>query len=71
MILVLEPNRWTTKRVGILGDVGQSDIETREDHMLKEFKDFLMKGNIVDLAVAFVMGLAFGARRRTRSSTTS
>jgi large conductance mechanosensitive channel len=29
--------------------------------MLKEFRDFLMKGNIVDLAVAFVMGVAFGA----------
>ncbi len=29
--------------------------------MLKEFKDFLMKGNIVDLAVAFVMGVAFAA----------
>ena len=29
--------------------------------MLKEFKDFLMKGNIVDLAVAFVIGLAFAA----------
>lgn len=29
--------------------------------MIKEFRDFLMKGNIVDLAVAFVMGVAFGA----------
>jgi large conductance mechanosensitive channel len=29
--------------------------------MLKEFRDFLMRGNIVDLAVAFVMGVAFGA----------
>jgi large conductance mechanosensitive channel len=29
--------------------------------VLKEFKDFLMKGNIVELAVAFVMGVAFGA----------
>mgnify|MGYP001314931147 CR=1 FL=1 len=29
--------------------------------MVKEFRDFLMKGNIVDLAVAFVMGVAFGA----------
>ncbi|MFN8222558.1 MAG: large conductance mechanosensitive channel protein MscL [Gaiellales bacterium] len=29
--------------------------------MIKEFKDFLMRGNIVDLAVAFVMGVAFGA----------
>ena len=29
--------------------------------MLKEFKDFLFRGNIVELAVAFVMGLAFAA----------
>ena len=29
--------------------------------MIKEFRDFLLKGNIVDLAVAFVMGVAFGA----------
>ena len=29
--------------------------------MIKEFRDFLMRGNIVDLAVAFVMGVAFGA----------
>lgn len=28
--------------------------------MLKEFKDFAMKGNLVDIAVAFVMGAAFG-----------
>ena len=29
--------------------------------MLKEFKDFLFRGNIIELAVAFVMGLAFAA----------
>ena len=29
--------------------------------MLKEFKDFLFRGSIVELAVAFVMGLAFAA----------
>ena len=29
--------------------------------MLKEFKTFLMKGNLIDLAVAFVLGLAFAA----------
>jgi large conductance mechanosensitive channel len=29
--------------------------------MLGEFKDFLLKGNIVELAVAFVMGVAFAA----------
>lgn len=27
---------------------------------IKEFKDFAMKGNLVDIAVAFVMGAAFG-----------
>ena len=27
--------------------------------MFKEFKDFAMKGNLVDIAVAFVMGAAF------------
>jgi large conductance mechanosensitive channel len=29
--------------------------------MLKEFRDFLLRGNIVELAVAFVLGVAFGA----------
>ena len=29
--------------------------------MLKEFKAFLFKGNVVDLAVAVVIGAAFGA----------
>lgn len=28
--------------------------------MFKEFKEFAMKGNLVDMAVAFVMGGAFG-----------
>ncbi|MEN9448375.1 MAG: large conductance mechanosensitive channel protein MscL [Bacteroidota bacterium] len=28
--------------------------------MLKEFKDFAMKGNVVDLAVAVIIGGAFG-----------
>jgi large conductance mechanosensitive channel len=29
--------------------------------MLKEFRDFLLRGNLVALAVAFVMGVAFAA----------
>ena len=29
--------------------------------MLREFRDFLIKGNLVELAVAIVMGIAFGA----------
>lgn len=28
--------------------------------MLKEFRDFIAKGNVLDLAVAVMMGLAFG-----------
>ena len=29
--------------------------------MLKEFRDFALKGNVVDLAVAVIIGAAFGA----------
>jgi large conductance mechanosensitive channel len=29
--------------------------------MVKEFRDFLLRGNVVDLAVAVVIGAAFGA----------
>jgi large conductance mechanosensitive channel len=28
--------------------------------MLKEFKDFLARGNVIDLAVAVIIGVAFG-----------
>lgn len=28
--------------------------------MIKEFKDFIMKGNVLDLAVAVIIGAAFG-----------
>lgn len=29
--------------------------------MLREFRDFVMKGNVLDLAVGVIMGVAFGA----------
>jgi large conductance mechanosensitive channel len=29
--------------------------------VLKEFRDFVLRGNVVDLAVAVVLGVAFGA----------
>ncbi len=29
--------------------------------MLKGFKEFILRGNVVDLAVAVVIGAAFGA----------
>src|SRR5438552_3164907 len=33
----------------------------REGHMLQGFKQFMLRGNVLDLAVAVVMGAAFGA----------
>ena len=35
--------------------------EKKGQQMLKEFRDFAMKGNVVDLAVAVIIGAAFGA----------
>jgi large conductance mechanosensitive channel len=31
--------------------------------MLKDFKAFVLRGNVVDLAIAVVIGAAFGDRR--------
>jgi large conductance mechanosensitive channel len=31
------------------------------ESVVKEFEDFLMRGNLIELAVAFVMGIAFAA----------
>jgi large conductance mechanosensitive channel len=30
-------------------------------HVIKGFRDFLMRGNVIDLAVAVIIGAAFGA----------
>ncbi len=37
------------------------DAETKGLEMLKEFRDFAMKGNVVDLAVGVIIGAAFGS----------
>src|ERR1700723_1895729 len=37
------------------------ETEEKGQQMLKEFREFAMKGNVVDLAVAVVIGAAFGA----------
>jgi len=37
------------------------EAEEKGLQMLKEFRDFAMKGNVVDLAVAVIIGVAFGA----------
>jgi large conductance mechanosensitive channel len=41
------------------GPVGQ--VEEKGLRMLKEFQEFAMKGNVVDLAVGVIIGAAFGA----------
>lgn len=37
------------------------NVEEKGMGMLKEFREFAMKGNVVDLAVAVIIGAAFGA----------
>jgi large conductance mechanosensitive channel len=43
----------------VAGPVGQ--VEEKGRRMLKEFQEFAMKGNVVDLAVGVIIGAAFGA----------
>jgi large conductance mechanosensitive channel len=50
------------RRSGTFGATSPPNHEEEQmSGLLTEFKDFLMKGNIVELAVAFVMGVAFAA----------
>src|ERR1700751_5575681 len=37
------------------------DVEEKGLRMLREFREFAMKGNVVDLAVGVIIGAAFGA----------
>lgn len=37
------------------------EVEKKTFHMWKEFKEFAVKGNAVDLAVGVIIGAAFGA----------
>ncbi|MGC0394561.1 large conductance mechanosensitive channel [Bradyrhizobium sp. USDA 241] len=37
-----------------------SAVEDKGPRMLKEFREFAMKGNVVDLAVGVIIGAAFG-----------
>jgi large conductance mechanosensitive channel len=37
-----------------------SEVEERDLRMLKEFREFAMKGNVVDLAVGFIIGAITG-----------
>jgi large conductance mechanosensitive channel len=37
------------------------DVEEKGLRMLKEFREFAMKGNVIDLAVGVIIGAAFGS----------
>ena len=37
-----------------------SEVEEKGLRMLKEFREFVLKGNVVDLAVGVIIGAAFG-----------
>jgi len=39
--------------------------------MISEFKEFAMKGNMLDMAVGIIMGGAFGTEGRRRSASCS
>jgi large conductance mechanosensitive channel len=40
---------------------GQSAPPTKGTYMFKEFRDFALKGNVIDLAIGVIIGAAFGA----------
>jgi len=51
---------WGNQRVG-WGDPETHKGQSREvNTMLKEFKEFAVKGNVVDMAVGIIIGAAFG-----------
>src|SRR4029450_8926093 len=45
--------------VVIPSSLSDSDLTPRRGAMLDEFKKFVMRGNLLELAVAFIMGVAF------------
>ena len=49
-----------TPSAGALLDIRDYQGKDNTMSMLQEFKDFAMKGNVLDLAVGLIMGAAFG-----------
>jgi large conductance mechanosensitive channel len=41
--------------------INSESIQKRSDSVFKEFREFIMRGNVLDLAVAVVLGTAFNA----------
>jgi large conductance mechanosensitive channel len=51
----------TSGRVSYDRPTGPAGARAKGGRMLKDFKTFLLRGNVVDLAVGIVIGAAFGA----------
>ena len=47
------------KKVDLKKDIDINEVKTKSKSFMKEFKEFAMKGNVVDLAIGMVIGSAF------------
>jgi large conductance mechanosensitive channel len=43
-----------------VAEIENADPGFKEENMLKEFKEFAMKGNVLDMAIGIIIGAAFG-----------
>jgi large conductance mechanosensitive channel len=63
--MVSHPDGQTARRLFGYPSTGEPGVLpgslTGEDPMFQEFKKFAMRGNVVDMAVGIVIGVAFGA----------
>jgi large conductance mechanosensitive channel len=54
-------DRWRRAMVAASNDRPKPAMTAENRQMLKEFKTFIMRGNVMDLAVGVIIGAAFGA----------
>ena len=45
---------------GMLGQVLDESLSNRKNTMIQEFKNFILKGNAIDLSVGVLIGASFG-----------
>jgi len=43
-----------------MNSISLGGLSQKEDKMLKEFKEFALRGNVLDMAVGIIIGAAFG-----------
>jgi large conductance mechanosensitive channel len=58
-----QPIAPTFLRIFFISEIQKNNVfinHTLEEKMLKEFKEFAMRGNVVDMAVGIIIGGAFG-----------